>query len=128
MPVLFHKIDYVIIAVSDMARSVEFYCDRLGIPLRFESPGWSEFETGVTTLALHISHGKANAPSEELIVGTASIGFQVDNLNETYENLRSKGVVFAMPPTAREEEGIKLAVCLDPDGLSISLAERQKSA
>lgn len=70
------------ITVSDMPRSVEFYRDRLGLHLRFESPEWSEFETGATTLALHIGHGKTNAPpSEELIAGTASIGFQVDNLN-----------------------------------------------
>jgi hypothetical protein len=32
-------------------------------------------------------------------------------------------VRFVMPPTLREEEGIRLAVFLDPDGLGISLAE-----
>jgi len=28
-----------------------------------------------------------------------------------------------MPPTQREGEGIKLAVCIDPDGLPISIAQ-----
>jgi lactoylglutathione lyase len=32
------KIDYAIVFVGDMARSVRFYRDVVGIPLRFESP------------------------------------------------------------------------------------------
>jgi hypothetical protein len=31
-----------------------------------------------------------------------------------------------MEPKMREEEGIKLAVCLDPDGLEISISETMK--
>jgi catechol 2,3-dioxygenase-like lactoylglutathione lyase family enzyme len=41
------------IVVSNMDRSVEFYRDKLGIPLKFQSPEWTEFATGATTLALH---------------------------------------------------------------------------
>lgn len=44
---------YVIKFVSDMNNAVKFYRDTLGLALRFESPGWSEFATGETTLALH---------------------------------------------------------------------------
>jgi catechol 2,3-dioxygenase-like lactoylglutathione lyase family enzyme len=47
------QISYVMVTVSDMARSVAFYRDVLGLPLRFESPQWTEFETPGTTLALH---------------------------------------------------------------------------
>lgn len=47
------QIDYTMVIVSDMNRSVEFYRDKLGIPLKFESPDWTEFQTGATTLALH---------------------------------------------------------------------------
>jgi lactoylglutathione lyase len=111
--------------VSDMARSVQFYRDKLGIPLRFESPDWTEFETGTTTLALH-GGGKTGARSTEPIAGTSSIGFYVENLDQTYKELKAKGVVFVMSPTEREKEGIRLAVCLDPDGLPISMAERRK--
>jgi lactoylglutathione lyase len=113
------------ITVSDMARSVQFYRDKLAIPLRFESPEWTEFETGGTTLALH-GGGRAGAKSAEPIAGTSSIGFYVENLDTTYDELKAKGILFVMPPTEREEEGIKLAVCLDPDGLPISIAERNK--
>lgn len=114
------------VTVSDMARSVQFYRDKLGIPLRFESPEWTEFETGSTTLALH-GGGKSSARgSGEAIAGTSSIGFNVENIERTHEELKAKGIVFVMPPTDRPEERIKLAVCLDPDGLPISFAERRK--
>ena len=50
---MFKQIDYTMIIVSDMQRSVEFYRDKLGIPLKFQTPEWTEFATGSTTLALH---------------------------------------------------------------------------
>ena len=121
---MFNHIDYVMVMVSDMARSIQFYRDKLGIPLKSESPDWTEFETGTTVLALH-GGGKSGAGSKEAVAGTASIGFYVSNLNEKYDELKGKGVVFVMPPSDRGEEGIKLSVCLDPDGLPISLAEQK---
>jgi catechol 2,3-dioxygenase-like lactoylglutathione lyase family enzyme len=51
---MFSKVDYIKVNVSDMSRSVAFYRDILGLPLKFQSPGWSEFQTGATTLALHL--------------------------------------------------------------------------
>ena len=57
---MFKQIDYTMVVVSDMQRSVEFYRDKLGIPLKFQSPDWTEFQTGTTTLALH---GGGIAPS-----------------------------------------------------------------
>ena len=50
---MFKQIDYTMVVVSDMDESVEFYRDKLGIPLRFQLPEGTEFQTGVTTLALH---------------------------------------------------------------------------
>lgn len=114
------------VTVSDMTRSIAFYRDKLGLQLKSETPDWTEFQTGRTILALH-GGGKPKTPHEqgkpENYAGSCSIGFNVDNLQEKFEELKSKGVWFVMPPTAREGEGIKLAVCLDPDGLPISIAE-----
>ena len=122
--VLFDHIDYVMVMVSDMGRSVWFYRDLLGIPLKFDSPEWSEFNTGRTVLALH-GGGKAASALTEARAGSASIGFYVDNLTEKFNELKGQGVTFIMPPTDRAEEKIKLAVCIDPDGLPISIAERK---
>ncbi len=121
---MFSKMDYVMVIVSDMNRSIEFYRDKLGLPLKFQSPDWSEFLTGATTLALH-GRGKqrTSPPDQESVAGTCSFGFNVADLDQTYADLLAKGVRFVMPPKTQEAEGIKLAVCIDPDGLAISFAQ-----
>jgi lactoylglutathione lyase len=122
---MFKQIDYTMVIVSDMARSIEFYRDKLGIPLKFESPDWTEFQTGATTLALHgggIPREHTGGAGDK-DAGTCSIGFNVENVDKTYEEMKQKGIRFVMPPTQREGEGIRLAVCLDPDGLPVSFAQ-----
>lgn len=123
---MFSKVDYAMITVSDMSRSVEFYRDRLGLKLKFESPGWSEFDTGETTLALHGGGAPQNRPAvtddQRPQAGTCAIGFTVNDADKAYEDLKSRGVRFVMPPTTREQEGIRLAICSDPDGLPVSIA------
>jgi len=123
---MFNKIDYTMIIVSDMARSVEFYADKLGVPLKFQSPEWTEFDTETTTLALHgggLPSDGQSAQDGQSKAGTCSIGFNVDDLDKTYAELKARGVNFIMPPTQRDKEGIRLAVCIDPDGLPVSFAQ-----
>jgi lactoylglutathione lyase len=120
------KVDYIMVNVSDMSRSVAFYRDILGLSLKFESPGWSEFQTGATTLALHLirarAGGEGRAPAEPG-AGTCSIGFSVEDLEATHRKLTARGAQFVLAPTEQANEGIRLAVCIDPDGLAISFAE-----
>ena len=123
---MFKQADYAVVTVSDMNRSLKFYRDVLGLTLKFESKDWSEFTTGPTTIALH--GGGKTSPSrmdqrEELLAGTCALGFNVDNLDHAFKELKAKGANFVMAPTRREEEGIHLAVCLDPDGLPITIAQ-----
>ncbi len=109
-----------------MTRSVSFYKDILGLSLKFESNDWSEFTTGPTTIALHgggIARTSQMSQRGELLAGTCTIGFNVDDLDRTFKELKAKGANFVTPPTRRAEEGIHLAVCLDPDGLPISIAQ-----
>lgn len=40
------KLSYAIEFVGDMDRAVKFYRDVMGLPLKFQSPDWSEFSTG----------------------------------------------------------------------------------
>jgi len=57
---------YVIKFVADMDKAVKFHRDVLGLKLKFESPAWSEFATGETTLALHPSSDKNPAGKVDL--------------------------------------------------------------
>jgi catechol 2,3-dioxygenase-like lactoylglutathione lyase family enzyme len=129
---MFKQVDYVMVTVSDMSRSIEFYRDKLGFPLKFESKDWTEFQTGPTTLALH--GGGIPRPAspggspEQPCAGTCSIGFTVQDVEQSFNELKAKGVRFVLPPMVRGEEGIKLTVCIDPDGLPISLAEALQQA
>src|SRR5689334_1778857 len=110
-----NRLGVVMIHVSDMDRSVAFYRDVLGIPLKFESPFWSEFATEGVTLALH-GGAEANPGVPQLAppAGTIALGWNVPDLDATAAELRSRGVRFAMEPQDRREEGIRLAVILDP--------------
>jgi lactoylglutathione lyase len=114
--------------VSEMARSVPFYRDTLGLTLRMESPFWSEFDVSGSTLALH---GGGNAAAgggdaHETVAGVVNIGFNVDDLDATCTVLKSKGVRFVMEPQERPGEPIRLVIFLDPDGAQISLAQTVK--
>jgi lactoylglutathione lyase len=123
---MFSKVDYVMVNVSDMHLSVAFYRDTLGLRLKFESPGWSEFETGASTLALHAATRAAGgeaAPQAGPVAGTCSLGFSVSDIGSTFAELTKRGATFVMPPTEQANEGVRLAVCIDPDGLAISFAE-----
>jgi lactoylglutathione lyase len=123
---MFSNLDYTMIIVSDMARSVKFYRDQLGLNLKFESPDWSEFATGTTTLALHgggVKRDSSQSGDPGKAAGTCSIGFNVTDVDKTYAQLKARGVPFVVTPMQREGEGIKLTVCIDPDGLPISFAQ-----
>ena len=114
------KLNYVIQFVADMDRAVGFYRDVLGLPLRFQSPGWSEFSTGETSLALHPASSKSPA-------GSVEIGFNVSNLETFYQEMSAKGVQFSTPPT-KQDFGGTLAQFLDSEGGRASVAEQAANA
>jgi lactoylglutathione lyase len=120
---------YIMVFVSDMGRSVTFYKEALGLKLRSESPEWTEFDAGDAIVALHGGGAERETQkgSETVYAGTCALGFYVKDLDKSFRELRSKGVTFTMRPSVRRGEGIKLAVCLDPDGLPISLSQTVKS-
>src|SRR5437588_4025668 len=125
MSIQFRQLDYVIVYVSDMQRSLAFYRDVLGLTLKFTSPGWTEFVTGSTTVALHTARGEKSAEVPSLPpAGQAQLGFMVDDLQATYEALKAQQVFFSLPPT-KQHSGVTLSVSHDPDGLGITIQQRQ---
>lgn len=124
MSIQLHKPDYFIVYVSDMQSSTAFYRDILGLPLRFTSPGWTEFDTGTTTVALHMTGNEKLPPHQgRPPAGQAHLGFVVDDLQSLYESLQAQDVHFSLPPQ-KQPTGRTLAVLHDPDGLGITLQQR----
>lgn len=124
MAIQLQKPDYIVVYVSDMQRSTAFYRDVLGLPLKFTSPGWTEFATGTTTVTLHIT-GDAKLPlmHGRPPAGQAHIGFIVDDIQSVYESLKAQDVFFSVPPQ-KQTSGVTLAVLHDPDGLGITIRQR----
>jgi predicted enzyme related to lactoylglutathione lyase len=111
------KLTYVMKFVSNMDDAVKFYRDTLGLPLKSQSPGWSEFATGSTVLALHPS-------SERNPAGTVELGFSVDDLQAFYATMAAKGVTFPMPP--KEQDFGSLAQFLDCEGSACSVSQERE--
>ena len=102
-----------ILFVADMERAVAFYRDVMGLPLRFQSPGWSEFDTGPVTLALHPA-------SERNPAGHVELGFKTADLAGLYAAREANGLRFSRPP--EDEHGTLLATIVGCEGEEISLS------
>jgi predicted enzyme related to lactoylglutathione lyase len=111
------RLTYVMKFVSNMDDAVMFYRDTLGLPLKFQSPGWSEFATDSTVLALHPS-SERNPP------GKVELGFSVDDLKGFHGEMAAKGVKFPMPP--KEQDFGLLAQFLDSEGSACSVSQERK--
>jgi lactoylglutathione lyase len=119
------RVNYAIVFVSDMKRSVSFYRDLLGFPLKFESPEWTELATDGATLALHASDGQNSdqGHQKQTVAGRCRPGLCVPNLGAFHERLVEQGVTCIQEP--KEIHGVRLAQYLDPDGLAISVSEER---
>lgn len=108
------KLSHIIEFVADMDRAVKFYRDTIGLPLKFQSPGWSEFDTGETTFALHPASDRNPA-------GKIEMGFGVPSLQQFHQEMAGKGVRFPLAPTKQDFGGM-LAQFVDTEGASISVS------
>jgi catechol 2,3-dioxygenase-like lactoylglutathione lyase family enzyme len=104
-------------AVTDLARSREFYEGVLGLKPTMLKEGmpWIEYELGPATLGIGVS--EKWKPSRD----GASIAIEVENFDEAIADLKSKGVEFEMPVCF-------MAVLRDPDGSKICIHHRKPGA
>ena len=118
------RVNYAIVFVSDMKRSVAFYRDVIGLPLKFDSPEWSEFTTEGATLALHRSDAES-APDDqsELPAGRCRPGLSVRDLDVFHSRMVEHNLICTQQP--KDLFGAKIAQYLDPDGLAISVSEER---
>lgn len=103
------RLAYVNVSVSDLDRSVSFFRDRIGFPLKFADAefGYAEFDTPGAGFAL-----VRDPPSAGRHTG---IGFTVEDLDAAYARLSGADVEFTRPPT-HEQWGGYMAIFADPDG------------
>ena len=101
------QLAYVIKFVSDMNVATAFHRDQLSLAPGFESPFWTEFETGTTRLALHPA-------TDQFPAGACQLGFRVGDIDALYADREALGITFIEPPTM--QHGTRIATFLDTDG------------
>jgi catechol 2,3-dioxygenase-like lactoylglutathione lyase family enzyme len=114
---MFNRISAVILLVSNMKKSIEFYKDVLGMEVKQQAEDWVEFSKQGTVLALHPTKKKKKLTKNINML----IGFNVSELESVCSNLEKKKVKFHKKMT--NEVFGKHAIIEDPDGHLISLAE-----
>lgn len=117
----FKKLGAVILLVSNMNTSIQFYKDVLNIPLKYRSDDWTEFFNKETVLALHPARHKEKLKAGQHIL----IGFSASDFDKTIKNLEEKRVTFFKNP--REEVFGKHAIIEDPDGHLISIVKLKEN-
>jgi predicted enzyme related to lactoylglutathione lyase len=80
------KISMVMIGVTDMQRAVDFYRSTLGLPLKFQTPTYSEFKTAGAVLAL--------VKRAEVSQEGACFSMPSNNIKKDQETLRRQKVKF----------------------------------
>ncbi len=109
-------ISHVMLGVTDMHRSLDFYRDTLGLTLRQQIPGFAFLECGGVTLAL----SEPVARASQQLVGASVVVFGVRNVKATYGDLHARGVSFLGEPF--NVDGTNWgANFTDPDGHILSI-------
>lgn len=143
------KLGYVVVVVSNMEQSAAFYRDVLQLPVKYESPGWTEFANEGTPIALfcpeaagsqHPEGGRAPVGGCHLCIVTealelydAEIGWkgikplQEGKIQDFGNRLRTytggDGLMRRYNPKNPGLEGSLMSIYTDPDGLPVWITE-----
>jgi len=109
----------VIIAVSNLEKSVKFYNEIIGMPIKNKRENWVELGKQGATVILHPATTKINTGTS--IENGIVIGLVVGDIQSAVQELKSQNVTIS-----RDIESHKAgtnAIVLDPDKYMISLFE-----
>jgi catechol 2,3-dioxygenase-like lactoylglutathione lyase family enzyme len=110
------KIGFVMLGIHDVARSLAFYRDKLGLKVQQEIPGFAFLDAGAVTLCLSEPAAKARGQ----LAGAGEVVFSVDDVSAAYQALRAKEVQFTHEPR-NVTPTTKAANFDDPDGNHLSI-------
>ena len=108
------------LGVRELARSVTFYRDQLGLAVQFEIPGFAFLSAGGVTLCLSESLARSLAKPDQPLGGVSELVFSVDDIEVGFEALSARGVKFTHKPH-HVTEAQWAANFEDPDGHMLSI-------
>jgi lactoylglutathione lyase len=114
------KVGNVILAVKDIDKSIQFYHELIGLPIKNQRRSWVDLGTSGAMLSLHPASLTAQHVGSSIDNGI-TIGFLVGDVKSAIDELKDKGV--RIHRDIVERDAGKNAVILDPDDYLISLFE-----
>lgn len=106
----------IMLGVSDLEKSLEFYRAKLGMKVKLSEPQLALLEAGPITLGLSPGHVRL-APQ---VAGATEVSFRVENVRGTRQALIESGVPFLNEP--RQATQTEWAAHFrDPDGHLLSI-------
>ena len=89
---MIQEVGQIGVPVKDLARAIDFYKEKMGLPLLFNTDSMAFFECNNLRLLLSLPE------KEEYAYSSSVIYFRVENIKTTYESLVSQGVTFIDEP------------------------------
>jgi lactoylglutathione lyase len=106
----------IMLGVRDLDKSLEFYHDKLGLPIKLREPQLALLDAGPITLGLSPGHVRL-APE---VKGATEVVFRVENVRSARQGLMERGVTFMNEP--RQVTPTEWAAHFrDPDGHLLSI-------
>jgi lactoylglutathione lyase len=117
------RLGYLILYVTDLAASIAFYRDVVGLHLKFVDAGYAEFRTEGTRFALYERRRAEWLVGAQVMPGPAGEAvFVVDDVDWQARRLAESGIAVLSGPADRPWGHRTLHVA-DPDGFVVEFAQ-----
>lgn len=117
------SLGYVILYVRDLAASIAFYRDVVGLEFKFEDAGYAEFATEVTRFALYEQRRADWLTNSRTAPGPAAeVVLMVEDVDAEARRLRELRATILSSPADRPWGHRTLHVA-DPDGFIVEFAQ-----
>ncbi|WP_274308676.1 VOC family protein [Solibacillus daqui] len=116
---------YIILYVNDFDKAMQFYNIVLKLPIKMQQDTYVEFDTGNTILAINTRKSVKeitglNIPESAFTTQTFEVGFVVEDVQSTINELKQQGVIIIKEPITKPW-GQTVAYIADPDGHFIEI-------
>jgi catechol 2,3-dioxygenase-like lactoylglutathione lyase family enzyme len=124
---MFCYLGYVVLFVEDLERTLAFYVDKVGLPVRFRAEGYVELAVEGSRFALlvrsRVSELTGDAHTARPAAGAheGSVTLLVEDVDRVHRELTGRGVTFLGGPENRPW-GQRAAYFQDPEGHLIEIA------
>jgi predicted enzyme related to lactoylglutathione lyase len=130
------RIKYIRLLTENFDDTLKFYRDSMELKMTHlnEKSNYAEFDLDGTMMSLFDRNYMASALGMEAksrfheCADKQVIVLDVDDVDQVYENLRSKGIIFLAEPTDRPEWTVRTAHLRDPEGNIIEFNSALKSS